>query len=1270
MPTSSHVSDPPRIPTVEDSVAVSTDIWARDLRALFEHAKDRFGDVSWESEDGGERIWGHKAVIYARAPKAFKEQYFITRSLTRSPSPANGYFLPPLFPSSRPSSPPSSFRRPSTIAATQSSLSVASHASDNTLRAPSTGPDGILRLTHGDTPELFQAQLEWIYTGEGFGNVVEWISAEDETSIPVPSTSSPNPGLGLGLGLGGSLRDSLGRRGGLAERREKMGQDLTYMWRSKLYADVRIHLSPDPISMSDGSDSDSSVDSLSSTAIFTSHRFILASRSPYFASVLLNPSSFRPSTADIHLPTPPFTPAALHFCLGYMYAGHLDFSNRSFDLGTAFQIHRAAAYLQLDTLINEIESRIAWDFCHGLDWEKCHCRKCAARVARVWRFASAPEVAAIRLASRTRAYLIRGWGETWGREVGLLDKSDREAFVRDVTRTINPSNVVSAFKAVLSIRHRIESGIRMRGREASAWVDPLETMIDQVETHVRNVLINQFSVLAEGDELWDLVSGKDFSTDLLELIMREIVAGVGTSQGCVEGPRVYQALVSSILLKVDPDTLEAALSPRSRSRQQVESAREGILAHVRRRWMQVRDAGGFNELDAWALKEISDEISVPVDDLIITSPPPSAKKTPKPPLRSGITRTTSRIQGLSDAASVKTSVSRASHLSKSTVRNGSLDRPTTPPDSASGLKRLRLSSSASTSSAASLAKPGPSRLSQSQEVIAVPPARSPTAVKAGPKVPIGGGRVKATAAKFETGRTSPSPSSKPSPRAPMTGGVKPLLTRTSASKTPASSPGEGLLKATTSSRAPSIASVKTTKTTRSTATTATTVPSKPRVTPRPAVDVRPTRTRVDSQSTIASVRSKIQPVDSPSTTSAAKRAVAQRPQATKPTPSPLSNGRRSPSVMTTVSTRSKAPIPRITTPKINTPKTEPGSSRIRTSSTATTASTRSRISTLTTRDTIPPVPTNLVKPSPPVPKLNPSRLGPPSTTTTSRAFPSRPSHSSQPPTTKTKIRSPSSSTDDGPGAQTPRQSEISHPIIREGSGSSIPSPLMINSKLPPPPPISIRQPRKVSSSSIRSTHTISGSILRPHPASAFDPPKRQDFASAPSALPSIRITEGTTPFSGPGISLHVGIPCIVSLTTKRARFKAQVKYIGTLVGRKGPWVGVETDDLTKYEVSTLPSGAMDGIHYFSLSLPDLSNGMPESERIARQRKIEIIREGLKRSKFSNVGSGSEIRGTNRGRGKRSVSPFIGSNGLGWEGFDNPRALFVRPNEVVFVMGAE
>jgi hypothetical protein len=48
------------LPSVEERVAESTEVWARDLRAVFEHARERFGDVTWESEDGGARIWGHK----------------------------------------------------------------------------------------------------------------------------------------------------------------------------------------------------------------------------------------------------------------------------------------------------------------------------------------------------------------------------------------------------------------------------------------------------------------------------------------------------------------------------------------------------------------------------------------------------------------------------------------------------------------------------------------------------------------------------------------------------------------------------------------------------------------------------------------------------------------------------------------------------------------------------------------------------------------------------------------------------------------------------------------------------------------------------------------------------------------------------------------------------------------------------------------------------------------------------------------------------------
>jgi hypothetical protein len=55
------------VPTVEQRVSESTEIWARELRALFEHAKERFGDVSWESEDGlGDRVWGHKGELYTK----------------------------------------------------------------------------------------------------------------------------------------------------------------------------------------------------------------------------------------------------------------------------------------------------------------------------------------------------------------------------------------------------------------------------------------------------------------------------------------------------------------------------------------------------------------------------------------------------------------------------------------------------------------------------------------------------------------------------------------------------------------------------------------------------------------------------------------------------------------------------------------------------------------------------------------------------------------------------------------------------------------------------------------------------------------------------------------------------------------------------------------------------------------------------------------------------------------------------------------------------
>jgi len=115
-------------------------------------------------------------------------------------------------------------------------------------------------------------------------------------------------------------------------------------------------------------------------------------------------------------------------------------------------------------------------------------------------------------------------------------------------------------------------------------------------------------------------------------------------------------------------------------------------------------------------------------------------------------------------------------------------------------------------------------------------------------------------------------------------------------------------------------------------------------------------------------------------------------------------------------------------------------------------------------------------------------------------------------------------------------------------------------------------------------------------------------------------------------------------------------------------VGLEVDDLDRLDIPTLPSGSQNGIHYFHLTQP--SPEEVDSHRQARQRRIEAIREGLRREP-SNITLGRDQYNTGLGlmaaTTKRSASPYIE---FGGQAFENPRALFVRPSEIVFVMGAE
>jgi hypothetical protein len=100
--------------------------------------------------------------------ETFKERYFPPRSFSRSPLFASPSASPaPYLPShllngngnghGRVYSPAGGSSLHPPRPGTESSLSVASINSENTIRGQG---DAVLRLTHGDTPELFSAQLE------------------------------------------------------------------------------------------------------------------------------------------------------------------------------------------------------------------------------------------------------------------------------------------------------------------------------------------------------------------------------------------------------------------------------------------------------------------------------------------------------------------------------------------------------------------------------------------------------------------------------------------------------------------------------------------------------------------------------------------------------------------------------------------------------------------------------------------------------------------------------------------------------------------------------------------------------------------------------------------------------------------------------------------------------------------------------------------------------------------------------------------------------
>ncbi|KAG5642183.1 hypothetical protein DXG03_003446 [Asterophora parasitica] len=583
-------------PALQEATKKSTLVWRKDLETLFHHAKDRFPDVVWElgEEDGDEQeVWGHKAIVYARAPPSFQTRYFSVRPTpyASSPPPTTSALSLDI---SRSSRSPSPFR-------SSSPASVA--------------PAGLLRLSTSINPALFSNELEYLYTGQGFGEAFEFLyDSADSTHDEAEAEEL---------------------------RIDKLRKDLVFMWRSRLYSDVRISLT--------GNFSSSNHEN--TTAIFSSHRFVLVSRSPYFHTALIAWPN-KQEQQILTLPSPPFTPASLHFTLGFIYTGTLIFSHRSYDLDTAFHIMRSATYLNLSTLYDEIQARIVQEMLHGLfhaflpfdSYERltagawgtggCRCRQCARRAPRVLEFALMDDVKNTLLERGARRALVGLFGEGWcTSEFAALSSKLRDSLLKGVGKRTTPAN---AFPLLFAAEH----ALGRLGAVVDAWAGDVRDMVLAGRKVVDEVVCGQ-SEACFGSSEWNQIMERDGAAfedaERVEWIMASVGRGVSEQNAA----QLYQAstLVSSILLRPHAtDTDAPMLSSTSHIRVQVEQARIDLLKWIGKRWLQIRQEGGFDELEGWALKEISDHIEVPLEDLISPALPASQSHHLKPPRQSTLLR--------------------------------------------------------------------------------------------------------------------------------------------------------------------------------------------------------------------------------------------------------------------------------------------------------------------------------------------------------------------------------------------------------------------------------------------------------------------------------------------------------------------------------------------------------------------------------------------------------------------------------------------------------
>ncbi|OAD77616.1 hypothetical protein PHYBLDRAFT_185572 [Phycomyces blakesleeanus NRRL 1555(-)] len=373
------------------------------------------------------------------------------------------------------------------------------------------------------------------------------------------------------------------------------------------------------------------------TITFPAHRFMLAAQSPYFRTMFC--TEFKEAAnATIHLPADLFSAAILDLILHYLYTDTLlippmpantQSSNavqqrltiKKHSLRILQKVYRAADYLgHSDTICVAVLCELG-NICHDF---KCSCSDCAVLLPSMLSFSSQHAGLVV---SEMRRKLITFYSDPvhslslWSQKPfailiqstlpttpdGPKPTTQNATLIDDIVQqtfaNITRHNAIH----VLHSLHLCLSHIRSSDL-STTWSAPTLDILHVFLDHTVQMVSSNFDFYCvEYPILLSCVDGigAGFSVDFLGFVLKHVLEeGIEDNNATV----LYQGIVRDLVGRQEMVKNVAVDSV-------LLDARQSCASYIRRRSAAIKAIDGFNSLDKDVLRQLSDDIGIPVRTL-------------------------------------------------------------------------------------------------------------------------------------------------------------------------------------------------------------------------------------------------------------------------------------------------------------------------------------------------------------------------------------------------------------------------------------------------------------------------------------------------------------------------------------------------------------------------------------------------------------------------------------------------------------------------------